>query len=52
MIKIDYELLEDNVIPDFKPIKYLETSAYLNENIHEAFALITEEILRQKGITK
>lgn len=52
MINIDYQFLEDTVIPDFKPIKYLETSAYLNENIHEAFASITEEILKRKGITK
>ncbi|MHA1976484.1 MAG: Rab family GTPase [Candidatus Hodarchaeales archaeon] len=52
MIRIDYQALEDTVIPDFQPIKYLETSAYLNQNIHEAFSLITKEILKQQGILK
>ncbi|MHA1940699.1 MAG: Rab family GTPase [Candidatus Hodarchaeales archaeon] len=52
MIKIDYQLLEDNVIPDFKPIKYLETSAYLNKNILESFSLLSAEVLKRKGIGK
>jgi small GTP-binding protein len=50
MITIDYENLEDQIIPEFKSIKYLETSAYLNKNVHEAFYTISEEILTRKGI--
>ena len=46
-IKINYEDLEDSVIPYFNPLKYLETSAYLNQNIHEAFLAVTEEILKR-----
>ena len=49
-IKIDYGFLEDQVIPDFLPIKYLETSAYQDENIREIFSLLTEEILKNQGI--
>lgn len=52
MIRIDYAVLEDTVIPDFQPIKYLETSAYLNQNIHEAFSVITKEVLKRQGILK
>lgn len=50
MIKIDYGHLEDNVIPDFSPIKYLETSAYQDENIRETFLYLTKEILKRQGI--
>ena len=50
MIQIDYGLLEDKVIPEFKPIKYLETSAYQDDNIRETFSSLTEEILKQQGI--
>lgn len=50
MIQIDYGLLEDEVIPEFKPIKYLETSAYQDENVRETFFSLTEEILKQQGI--
>lgn len=50
MIKIDYGHLEDNVIPDFSPIKYLETSAYQDENIRELFLYLTKEILKRQGI--
>jgi len=51
-INIDYSNLEDNVIPEFKPIKYLETSALIDKNIRKAFTLLTREILKQKGILK
>jgi len=50
MIKIDYGALEDNVIPDFKPIKYLETSAYLDQNVRETFTQLTKEVLKKQGI--
>ncbi|MFW9905273.1 MAG: Rab family GTPase [Candidatus Thorarchaeota archaeon] len=50
MIQIDYSLLEDEIIPDFGPIKYLETSAYQDENIRETFLILTKEILKQQGI--
>ena len=50
MIQIDYGLLEDEVIPDFGPIKYLETSAYQDENIRETFSILTKEILKRQGI--
>ena len=52
MIQIDYGALEDTVIPDFQPVKYLETSAYANQNIHEAFSVITKEVLKRQGILK
>lgn len=48
MIKIDYESLEDTVIPHFKPLKYLETSAYLDQNIHEAFSVVAREVLKKQ----
>jgi small GTP-binding protein len=51
-IQLDYEALEDNVIPDFKPLEYLETSAYLDKNIHKAFSILTKEILKRQGILK
>ncbi|MHA1969392.1 MAG: Rab family GTPase [Candidatus Hodarchaeales archaeon] len=51
-IQIDYESLEDTIIPEFKPLKYLETSAYQDKNVRETFSLITKEILSQKGIIK
>ena len=44
-IQIDYESLEDTIIPHFKPVKYLETSAYLNQNVHEAFSIVAKEVL-------
>lgn len=50
MIQIDYGLLEDKIIPDFAPIKYLETSAYQDENIRETFINLTKEILKQQDI--
>lgn len=50
MIQIDYAHLEDKVIPDFKPIKYLETSAYQDENIRECFSFLTKEILKRQDI--
>ncbi|MHA2225201.1 MAG: Rab family GTPase [Candidatus Hodarchaeales archaeon] len=50
MIQIDYGVLEDKIIPDFAPIKYLETSAYLDTNIREIFQILTKEILTQQGI--
>ncbi|MFX0087544.1 MAG: Rab family GTPase [Candidatus Hodarchaeota archaeon] len=49
-INIDYETLEDKIIPKFKPIKYLETSAYQDQNVRETFKLLTREILKRKGI--
>jgi small GTP-binding protein len=49
-IRIDYEFLEDKVIPEYNPIKYLETSAYQDQNVRETFTLLTREILKQKGI--
>jgi small GTP-binding protein len=52
MIQIDYQVLEDTVIPDFQPVKYLETSAYQNKNVHDAFSVIANEILRRQGIIK
>ena len=52
MIQIDYGLLEDKIIPDFSPIKYLETSAYQDENIRETFFNLTKEILKRQGILK
>lgn len=50
MIKVDYEALEDTVIPEFKSIKYLESSAYLDQNVREIFTLITKETLKRQGI--
>ncbi len=50
MIQIDYGHLEDEVIPDFSPIKYLETSAYQDDNIRETFSCLTKEILELQGI--
>ncbi|MFX1282805.1 MAG: Rab family GTPase [Promethearchaeota archaeon] len=50
IIQIDYSYLEDQVIPDFTPIKYLETSAYQDKNIRETFYFLTKEILIQQGI--
>ncbi|MFX0123593.1 MAG: Rab family GTPase [Candidatus Hodarchaeota archaeon] len=50
MIQIDYSLLEDKIIPDFTPIKYLETSAYQDENIRETFFDLTREILKRQNI--
>ena len=47
-IQIDYETLEDTIIPHFKPVKYLETSAYLNQNVHEAFSIVTSEVLKTR----
>ncbi|UCG04274.1 MAG: GTP-binding protein [Candidatus Heimdallarchaeota archaeon] len=49
-IQIDYGLLEDKVIPDFKPVIYLETSAYQDKNIRDTFLILTEAILRRQGI--
>ena len=49
-IKIDYEALEDNIIPNFKPIKYLESSAYLDQNVHQGFSILAKEILKRQGI--
>jgi small GTP-binding protein len=51
-VQIDYEALEDTIIPEFQPVKYLETSAYLNQNIHEAFSVVTREVLKRQGILK
>jgi len=51
LIRIDYQTLEDNVLPDFKSIKYLETSAYLDHNVRDVFTLITEKILTKQGIS-
>ncbi|MFX1505277.1 MAG: Rab family GTPase [Promethearchaeota archaeon] len=50
MIQVDYGILEDNVIPDFGPIKYIETSAYQDDNIRETFFTLTKEILKRQGI--
>lgn len=50
IVRIDYGYLEDQVIPDFTPIKYLETSAYQDENIRETFFYLTKEILEREGI--
>ncbi len=49
-IRIAYDDLEDEIIPEFKPIKYLETSALADINIREAFELLTREILQREGI--
>ncbi|MHA1213786.1 MAG: Rab family GTPase [Candidatus Hodarchaeales archaeon] len=49
-IQIDYGMLEDRVIPEFKPIKYLETSAYQDVNVRKTFELLTREILTREGI--
>jgi small GTP-binding protein len=51
-IQLDYGELEDNVIPQFKPLKYLETSAYLDQNVHKAFSMLTKEIMKRQGILK
>ena len=51
-IQLDYGELEDNVIPHFKPLKYLETSAYLDQNVHKAFSMLTKEIMKRQGIIK
>ncbi|NHJ02583.1 MAG: GTP-binding protein [Candidatus Heimdallarchaeota archaeon] len=49
-IQIDYETLEDHVIQEFKPLKYIETSAYLDKNVREVFTDLTREILSKQGI--
>ncbi|MFW9779196.1 MAG: Rab family GTPase [Candidatus Heimdallarchaeota archaeon] len=49
-IDIDYGKLEDEIIPDLSPIKYLETSALADINIRKAFKILTSEILRRKNI--
>jgi small GTP-binding protein len=49
LVRVDYQSLEDKVLPDFKSIKYLETSAYLDHNVREAFTFITEDILIKQG---
>ena len=49
-IRIAYDDLEDEIIPELKPIKYLETSAKADINIREAFELLTREILEREGI--
>jgi small GTP-binding protein len=49
-IQVDYAMLEDRLIPDFHPIKYLETSAYLDKNVRETFEILTRTILVQEGI--
>ena len=46
-IAIDYKQIEDVIIPRFKVIKYLETSAYLDNNVYESFQDVTKEILIQ-----
>ena len=51
-IQLDYGALEDNVIPHFKPLEYLETSAYLDQNVHKAFSLLSKEIMKRQGILK
>lgn len=51
-INIDYASLEDTVIPEINPLKYLETSAYQDKNVREIFTILTTEILRKKGIIK
>jgi len=51
-IQLDYGVLEDNAIPHFKPLKYLETSAYLDQNVHNAFSILTKEIMNRQGILK
>ena len=51
-IQLDYGALEDNVIPHFKPLEYLETSAYLDQNVHKSFSILTKEIMKRQGILK
>jgi len=51
-IQLDYGALEDNVIPHFKPLEYIETSAYLDKNVHKSFSILTKEIMKRQGILK
>lgn len=48
--KLNYADLEDKVIPDLAPIKYLETSAMSDSNIREAFKTLASEILTSSSI--
>ena len=51
-IQLDYGALEDDAIPKFKPLEYLETSAYLDQNVHKSFSILTKEIMKRQGILK
>lgn len=49
-INVDYQTIEDVVVPQFKVIKYLETSCYLDKNVYQAFHDLTKEILIQRKL--
>ena len=49
-INVDYENIEDVVVPRFKVVKYLETSCYLDQNVYQAFHDLTKEILIQRKL--
>ena len=44
-INVDYQAIEDVVVPKFKVVKYLETSCYLDKNVYQAFHDLTKEIM-------
>ncbi|MFW9995252.1 MAG: GTP-binding protein [Candidatus Odinarchaeota archaeon] len=46
----DRDIIEDEVIPRMETIKYLETSALLDENVSKAFEELAREILKRQGI--
>jgi small GTP-binding protein len=49
-INIDYQTIEDVVIPKFKVIKYLETSCYLDKNVYQSFHDLVHSILVQRKL--
>ena len=49
-IAIDYKVIEDVILPKFNCIKYMETSAYLDSNVYEAFHDISKGILIEKKL--
>lgn len=49
-IAIDYASLEDKIMPAFNCIKYIETSAYLDSNVYQAFHEMSIGILKNRKI--
>lgn len=49
-INVDYQVIEDVVVPKFKVVKYVETSCYLDKNVYQSFHDLTKEILVQRKL--
>jgi Ras-related protein Rab-18 len=49
-VAIDYQVIEDVIIPKFNCLKYIETSAYLDSNVYDAFHEISKGILKNQKL--